>query len=210
MRLCHKSTIPACYSLANVAIAPENSYDWIGYFKMNNHTTFVSCKWALRLQMGSSRTSELMEPSSLLFPPTFLKGTASSREQSLCRVPPTLVHPHMGSKIWGSLLLDIYSLNSSAAFHVGQFLQDSMQMSRMIAYWVIWPKWSQKNPGRLRVNQIHQNGQSRATIARCEWALTTIRLEHPFVTDPSIILFVIQSPFPPLISLANLCHLSQP
>ena len=43
MRLCPKSTILACYSLANVAIGPEDSYDWVGYIKMN-----VSCKWALR------------------------------------------------------------------------------------------------------------------------------------------------------------------
>ena len=27
MRLCHKGLIPACYSLANVAISPEDSYD---------------------------------------------------------------------------------------------------------------------------------------------------------------------------------------
>ena len=29
MRLCHKSTVSACYSLANVVIAPEDSYDRI-------------------------------------------------------------------------------------------------------------------------------------------------------------------------------------
>ena len=36
MRLCHKSIIPACYSFANVAVDPEDSYNWIGYVKMNN------------------------------------------------------------------------------------------------------------------------------------------------------------------------------
>ena len=36
MRLCHKSTIPACYSFANVAIGPEDSYHWIKYIKLNN------------------------------------------------------------------------------------------------------------------------------------------------------------------------------
>ena len=33
----HKSTIPACYTFMNVAIGPEDSYDWIEYIKMNNH-----------------------------------------------------------------------------------------------------------------------------------------------------------------------------
>ena len=36
MWLCHKSTIPVCYSFANVAAGPKDSYDWIGYIKMNN------------------------------------------------------------------------------------------------------------------------------------------------------------------------------
>ena len=35
MQLCHKSTIPACYSLANVAIAREDTYDLIGYIRIN-------------------------------------------------------------------------------------------------------------------------------------------------------------------------------
>ena len=35
MWLCHKSRILACYSLASVAIGPDDCYDWIGYIKMN-------------------------------------------------------------------------------------------------------------------------------------------------------------------------------
>ena len=38
-----------------------------------------------------------------------LKGTASSREQNLSRVPLTSVYPHVGSKILGTLHFDIYS-----------------------------------------------------------------------------------------------------
>ena len=36
IRLCHKSTIPACYSLANVTVDPKGSYDSTRYIKMNN------------------------------------------------------------------------------------------------------------------------------------------------------------------------------
>ena len=36
MRLRHKSTVPAWYGLGNVANGPEDSYNCIGYVKMNN------------------------------------------------------------------------------------------------------------------------------------------------------------------------------
>ena len=42
MQLRHTSTIPACYSLANVAVGPEDSYDRIGYIKMINRIR-LSC-----------------------------------------------------------------------------------------------------------------------------------------------------------------------
>ena len=69
-----------------------------------------------------------------MLPPTPVKGTASAREQSPCRVPPTPVHAHVNCNIWGVLLLATYSHYSPAAFHVGHFSKGSMQIARIITY----------------------------------------------------------------------------
>lgn len=41
VQLCHKNTIPTCYSLPDVANGSEDSHDWIGYIKTNNHIQHV-------------------------------------------------------------------------------------------------------------------------------------------------------------------------
>lgn len=48
MHLCYKSIIPACYLLTNVAVGPEDSYDWNQIHQNEQlYVTVASCKWTL-------------------------------------------------------------------------------------------------------------------------------------------------------------------
>ena len=71
-------------------------------------------------------------------------GTANSQKQSLRRIPPTPVHPHVGPKSMSAFLFAIYSQYSPVSSHMVCFSRPSMKKSRRIVYKRDWPKTPQK------------------------------------------------------------------
>ena len=72
------------------------------------------------------------EPSSLSLPLPSSEGQCV-HESSLYRILPTMVHPHVGSKIMTALVSATYLQNGPATFHTGYIFLSSMKISRRIA-----------------------------------------------------------------------------
>ena len=70
--------------------------------------------------------------------------TASSRVQSLHRVPPTPVRPHVDSKSMDVFFFAMCPHRSPISSHVGRFSRSSMKKSHWISFQVDWLKPTQK------------------------------------------------------------------